>query len=99
MTRDDVIARLRSVEPALRAHGVAALYLFGSFARGEAGARSDVDVFVEPASDEFFALSHFTGAYDAIRTAIPEREIGYGTRDGLSRYVRAAAERDAIRVF
>ena len=47
MDRADVIARLKAVEPALRAHGVAALYLFGSYARDEAGPGSDLDIFVE----------------------------------------------------
>jgi hypothetical protein len=37
MRRDDVIARLKKTEPALRAFGVNALYLFGSHARDEAG--------------------------------------------------------------
>ncbi|MBK5957660.1 DNA processing protein DprA [Rhodoplanes elegans] len=99
MTRDDVIARLKSVEPELRDRGVAALYLFGSFARGEATDASDVDVFVEPASDNFYALANFTGAYDVISRALPGREIGYGTRAGLSPYVRDAVESDAVRVF
>jgi hypothetical protein len=39
MRRDDVIARLKETEPALKAFGVAALYLFGSHARDEG--RSD----------------------------------------------------------
>lgn len=99
MTRDDVVARLKSVEPELRARGVAALYLFGSFARGEATDRSDVDVFVEPGSDDFHTLGNFTGAYDVITRAFPGRAIGYGTRAGLSSYVRDAVESDAIRIF
>jgi uncharacterized protein len=32
MRRDEVIARLKETEPALKAFGVAALYLFGSHA-------------------------------------------------------------------
>ena len=47
MRRDDVIAHLRQTEPALRALGVAGLYLFGSYARDDASAGSDVDVFVD----------------------------------------------------
>jgi predicted nucleotidyltransferase len=44
MRRDEVIAKLKEAEPALKAFGVAALYLFGSHARDEAGPNSDVDV-------------------------------------------------------
>jgi nucleotidyltransferase-like protein len=43
MNRAEVINQLKSLEPELRAHGVAALYLFGSYARGDAGPDSDVD--------------------------------------------------------
>src|SRR5689334_13092108 len=52
MRRDDVIARLKATEPALRGFGVAALYLFGSHARGDAQPDSDIDVFVDPAPDK-----------------------------------------------
>jgi len=44
MDRAQVIAKLKSVEPELRAHGVGALFLFGSYARNEARENSDVDV-------------------------------------------------------
>ena len=44
MDRDEVIAILRSHEPELKAAGVARLRLFGSVARGEYGAESDIDI-------------------------------------------------------
>ncbi len=47
MRRDEVIARLKEVEPAIRARGARSLYLFGSHARDEARAESDVDVFID----------------------------------------------------
>ena len=99
MNRNEVIAKLKAVEPQLREHGVAALYLFGSYARDEARKDSDVDVFVDPGIRDFHSLSHFVGAYDVIRQAVPGRDIGYGTRDGLSKYIRPAVEEEAIRIF
>jgi hypothetical protein len=42
-----VIAKLREHEPDLRASGVMSLALFGSVARGEASANSDVDLMAE----------------------------------------------------
>lgn len=94
-----MIERLKSVEPALREIGVARLYLFGSFARDEAGPDSDVDVFVDAANEQFMTLSPFTLAYDLIHKALPDVKIGYGTRDGLSPYIRDAVEQEAIRIF
>jgi uncharacterized protein len=99
MDRAEVIAKLKSVEPQLRAHGVAALYLFGSYARDEARQDSDVDVFVDPGTHDFYSLSHFVGAYEVIRDAVPGREVGYGTRNGLSKYIRPDVEQEAIRIF
>ncbi len=39
----EVIARLKSTEPQLRAFGVSGLYLSGSYARNGAGLDSDVE--------------------------------------------------------
>jgi len=100
MRRDDVIARLKETEPTLRGFGIAALYLFGSHARDEAQPDSDVDVFVDPASDEAFGFLPFMDAYDALRKAFGnEVEIGYSTRTGLSPYILKDVEQEAVRIF
>jgi predicted nucleotidyltransferase len=100
MRRDDVIAQLKQTEPALRALGVTGLYLFGSHARDEAGPDSDVDVFVDPASDDHFGFLPFMEAYEALRAAFDRQvELGYSTREGLSPYIRNDVEREAVRIF
>ncbi len=62
MTRDVAVARLARAESAIRALGVARLALFGSVARNEAQAGSDVDLLVQFAPGQksfgrFMALS------------------------------------------
>lgn len=62
--KEDVIARLTGAEPRLRELGVRRLALFGSFARNEATAASDVDLLVEFAPgrksfDAFMTLAFF----------------------------------------
>jgi predicted nucleotidyltransferase len=99
MDRNELITRLKSTEAELRAFGVDHLYLFGSFARGEAKPSSDVDVFVEAADKRFYELPHFVGAYEILRAACEGHEIGYGTRDGLSPYIRPRVEAEAVRIF
>jgi Nucleotidyltransferase domain len=64
MDRDEIITKLKAAEPQLRAHGVGALYLFGSYARDEARPDLDVDVFVDPGTQDFYSLNHFAGAYE-----------------------------------
>ncbi|MBV8456670.1 MAG: nucleotidyltransferase domain-containing protein [Acetobacteraceae bacterium] len=51
MSRAEVIAILRAHEPELRTAGVVSLSLFGSVARGEAQAGSDIDVVVRLRED------------------------------------------------
>ena len=100
MRRDDLIAKLKHAEPALRASGVEALYLFGSRVRDDAHRDSDIDVFVDPVSDERFGFLQYMNAYETIRSAIGGNvEVGYSTRDGLSPYIRANVEREAMRIF
>ncbi len=70
MRRDEVIARLKETEPALRAFGVAALYLFGSHARGDGRPDSDIDVFVDPAPDKAFGFLPFMDAFETIQHAV-----------------------------
>lgn len=99
MRRDEVIARLKQAEPALKGFGVGALYLFGSHARDEAGPDSDVDVFVDPA-DPSFGFVPFMNAYEVLQETLgPRVEIGYSTRAGLSPYILKDVEREAVRVF
>ena len=43
----DIRATIERVAPELRAAGIAALYLFGSQARGDAGTESDIDFLFE----------------------------------------------------
>jgi predicted nucleotidyltransferase len=100
MRRDEVIAKLKATEPALRGVGVAGLYLFGSHARDEAGSASDVDVFVDPAPDQDFGFLPFMDAYQTIQKAFGDAvEIGYSTRTGLSPYILGDVEREAVRIF
>ena len=100
MRRHEVIQKLRQTEPALRGFGVAALYLFGSYARDEAKSDSDVDVFVDPVPEREFGFLPFMDAYQTIQDAFGDAvEIGYSTRTGLSPYILRDVEREAVRIF
>ena len=99
MTRHDVVELLRSVEPALRAQGVDALYLFGSYARDEARSDSDIDVLVDFQAERGIGLTEYMAPYHVLEHTFPGMEIGYGTRDGVVSHYRPYIEASAVRVF
>ncbi len=99
MDRNEVITRLRSVEPMRRARGVGALYLFGSYAREEAAEASDVDLFVDPADSNAFGLIPLFDSQAIVESVFPDVKIGFSTRDAIVPRYRPYIERDAIRVF
>jgi predicted nucleotidyltransferase len=79
MRRSEVIARLKEVEPAFRARGGQALYLFGSHARDEAGPDSDIDVFIDKDKSRQFGFDEFMDTCFLLRERLGER-VDYGTR-------------------
>ena len=99
MTRADVIARLVNLEPQLRAHGVASLFLYGSYARDEAGPSSDIDILVDFGRGSGPSLSRFMDTYHALEEAFPGTEIGFGTRDSLVPLFRPHIENSAVPIF
>jgi uncharacterized protein len=72
MSNEEIIAKLRAHEHELRAAGVTGLALFGSTARGEQRADSDVDVvvqFSDEARNEGFA---YFGRLDSLNRRLRE---------------------------
>jgi hypothetical protein len=56
MTRDEIIARLKEMEPQLRARGITRLRMFGSRARGDNREDSDLDLLVDVDPNASFSL-------------------------------------------
>lgn len=98
MNRDVAIAEIAAHAHALRARGVTAAYLFGSTARGEARSDSDLDVFIDIAPDAKFSLLDLAGVHRVLNEEIGRR-VDVMTRESLHPKLRAAIEREAVRVF
>jgi uncharacterized protein len=92
-----LLDQLRALEPELRRSGVERLYLFGSAARGEARAESDVDLFcdLDPSAKLGFA---FFALADRIAEVLGT-PVDLTTRGGLHRLIRDEVTRDAVQVF
>jgi hypothetical protein len=98
MTRDAVIATLRSHEAALRRLGVVRAALFGSAARGDATPGSDLDIFVDIDPAARIDLYRFVGItqYIAALFSVP---VDVADRATLIDRVRRTAEQDAVYAF
>ncbi len=98
MNRIEAIARLRDQADAIKSRGATSLYLFGSFVRGEATSKSDLDLFVDYDPQKKFSLVDLVDIKNLL-----EDELGMAvdvtTRDSLHPALRADIEKSAIRVF
>ena len=95
MSRDDVLTLLRSRRDDIERFGVSSLRLFGSVARDEAAAESDVDLLVG------FRESPTFSGYMKLRIFLEDllgSTVDLVTESGLRERVRSFVEKDAIRV-
>jgi len=98
MEKAVAIAKLKPLEPDLRGRGVNALYLFGSTARNEARADSDLDLIFEYDPGTPFSLFTQAGIMQDLSERLGAR-VDLIARDGLRPRFREKVERDMVRVF
>jgi predicted nucleotidyltransferase len=98
MTRDAAIAILRAHEAPLRRQGVMRAALFGSTARNEATADSDLDIMVDIDPNARVDLYSYVGItrYIAELFSVP---VDVSDRAMLIAPVRLTAEADAVYAF
>lgn len=78
--------------------GATALYLFGSTVRDEAGAPSDLDLFIDYDPGKRFSLLDLV----SIKQFLEEKlsiEVDVTTRNSLHPMLRTDIEKSAVRVF
>ena len=96
--RDQIIAKLRENEAALRSQGVAHAALFGSRARGDNRQDSDIDILVEIDADARIDLFAYVGLTQFLGDLFPGR-VDVANHRTLKPFVRPAAERNAVYAF
>ena len=98
MEKQDILARLRENEAALKARGVCHAARFGSRATGAARPDSDIDIMVEIAPEARMDLFRYVGIVQFIKELFPVR-VDVANREGLKPLVRPGIEADAIYAF
>ena len=80
------------------ARGATSLYLFGSTVRGEAGAGSDLDMFIDYDPRKKFSLVDLAGIKLYLEDTLGV-DVDVTTRDSLHPMLRKDIEQSALRVF
>ncbi|MBK8458690.1 MAG: nucleotidyltransferase domain-containing protein [Phyllobacteriaceae bacterium] len=98
MHRDALINRLVSLRPALTAEGVMHMTLFGSRARGDALANSDIDLALEVRPESPFSILDLVGVEQIIAdaTGLPANAF---MRRALDSAFLGMIEREGVTVF
>jgi uncharacterized protein len=96
MKREDALNLVQSHQEELQELGVKSLNLFGSVARDQANAQSDVDILVDLDESigffEFFRIKHYL-------EDLLQRPIDLGTVDALKEHLRQPILEDLVHVF
>ena len=100
--KSHVIQTLRRHEPELRAAGILHLRLFGSVARGDASAASDVDLMADLMADfdrsKRLTLFSMAGLENRLSDLLGVK-VHLSPANSMKATVRARADREAIRAF
>ena len=84
------------IKPVMERHGIKDVYLFGSYARGEANSNSDVDIYCDPGDVDilFKAVAFEEELEEALRKKVDVVTIGSSMHD----FFRQQLEEDMIKI-
>jgi uncharacterized protein len=98
MDRQNVLRILRDHEPELKADGIAHLQVFGSVARGEESAHSDVDLMVDFDTSKRITLV-VLGRLQSRLSELLGAEVDLSSSVWMKESVRTKAMHEAVRAF
>ena len=96
MERDVILKKLSENHQRLNSYGVKSIRLFGSVARGQAGAGSDVDLLVEFEPSAHIGLFEFSRLRRELSLLL-KCEVDLATPEALHKGIRENILREAIR--
>jgi predicted nucleotidyltransferase len=98
MTREEIIATILGNSKAIKAAGVTRLAIFGSRARGDHRADSDIDVLIEVEPDASFSILNLIGVEHIIQDATGLQTQATMRRSMAPRFAQRIAD-DILEVF
>lgn len=98
MTREEAIARIKPHEAELRSAGIVSLALFGSVARGDQRADSDVDLMCEIDKNRAVSLLDFIGLQLQLEEILGT-DVDLTERQMLMPTISRHAAQDVVAVF
>lgn len=94
MTRNEIINALSTIKPILKEKfGVVELALFGSYSRGEATDKSDIDIMVtlsKPTADAYFST------YDLLQNLFKDKIVQVVSKKAIKPRYFEAIQKDLI---
>jgi uncharacterized protein len=98
MNAQDAIATLRRYEADLRARGIRHAGVFGSVARGDNRAQSDLDIVIDIEPEAHITIFDYVGLKEYI-AGLFDGPVDVVSRDALKPHIRPAATVNAIYAF
>jgi len=99
MTREEIIEKLKAMEPELRARGITRMRMFGSRARGDNREDSDLDLLIDTDPDARFSLIDLSGVHLDLTDALGiETQISQNW-EGMKPRFRREISSDLVTVF
>lgn len=98
MDKHRAMELLKEHAPELRRRGVTGLYLFGSTARDEQTASSDIDLFFDYEQDGHFSVFEMMDIHEYVE-GILRTKADVVPRNSLHRRIRDRIVEEAVRVF
>ena len=98
MTREEIIAAILGNSEAIKAAGVTRLAIFGSRARGDHRADSDIDVLIEVEPDASFSILNLIGVEHIIQDATGLQTQATMRRSMAPQFAQRIAD-DILEVF